>query len=270
MDKVSPGQLLAAVRAGKPLVHHITNYVTVNDCANMTLHTGGLPVMAHAREEVQEMVACANALVLNIGTLDPLQVEAMFLAGKRANELGIPVVLDPVGAGATPLRTDSAKRLMEEVKIAILKGNAAEIGILAGAGGEIKGVEAVGAAGDTQAAAVQLARQRGVTVAVTGAVDLVTDGQRLARIRNGHPLMGAITGTGCMAASVLGCFVGVRRDDPWEAAVAGLVAFGLAGEKAAASGVAGPAAFKTAFLDSMALLTPEEVANGTRLELVTV
>lgn len=264
------GNLLSVVRTQNPLVHQITNYVTVNDCANITLHCGGLPVMAHAEEEVQEMVRFAGALVLNIGTLDPGQIKAMVLAGKEANKLGIPVILDPVGAGATSFRTESARRIMTEVQIGILKGNAAEIGILSGAGGEIKGVEAVGAGIDPADAAARFAGETGLTVAVTGETDIVTDGKRLARIKNGHPMMGTITGTGCMAAAVLGCFAGAGRDDLWQAATEGLISYGLAGEKAAASGVKGPASFKTAFFDSLANLTPQEVMAGAKVEIYNI
>lgn len=256
---MNAGQMLAQVRVKKPLIHHITNAVTVSECANITLHAGGLPVMANAREEVAEMVAQAGALVLNIGTLTREQVEAMMLAGKKANELGIPVVLDPVGTGATRMRTESALKLLEAVKVAVIKGNAAEIAVLAGGEGKIRGVESVGVAGEVENLAVKLAQQSGSVVAVTGPADFVTDGKKTMKVFNGHPLMGKVVGTGCMSASVVGCFVAVFPTEPLKATAAALAAFGVAGERAA--GIAAtPAAFKTAFLDSLYLLDEKTLA----------
>lgn len=243
------GEMFRKVREVKPLVHHITNMVTVSECANVTLVTGGLPIMAHAPEEVAEMVAHAGALVLNIGTLTPAQVDAMVLAAKRANELGLPVVLDPVGAGATRLRSESAKRLLAETQIQIIKGNAAEVAILAGGMAEIKGVESIHVSGDVAQLAAQLARAAGTVVAVTGAVDLVTDGRRLVSVRNGHPLMGTVVGTGCMTASVMGCFAAVEPD-ALSAAVAALVTFNVAAELAAPA-AQGPASFREKLFDAL-------------------
>lgn len=253
------GLLLERVRAGKPLVHHITNMVTVCDCANITLLAGGLPVMAHAPEEVGEMVGHADALVLNIGTLTQAQVEAMLLAGRAANERGIPVVLDPVGAGATALRTEASARLLREIRINIIKGNAAEVAILAGGAAKIRGVESVGVAGDTAALAAALAEATGAVVAVTGAKDLVTDGKRLLEVANGHPLMGTVVGTGCMSASLAGCFAAVEPDFA-VATAAALSVFGAAGEQAAERADA-PASFKTALFDSLYRLDAATVRN---------
>lgn len=250
------GEILKRIKENKPLVHHITNYVTVSECANITLFTGALPVMAHAKEEVEDMVKFASALVLNIGTLDPAQIDAMIRAGKKANELGIPVVLDPVGAGATPLRTESAMNILDEVKIAVIKGNSAEIGILAGMGGEIKGVEAVGKHDNILEAAKSLANRYGSVVVVTGKEDIITDGEKVAFVLNGHEYMGRIVGTGCMSASVVGAFVGVERNY-MKAAVSAMSFFGIAGE-IAASNVQGPSSFKSAFMDAVYNLTPEE------------
>jgi hydroxyethylthiazole kinase len=259
--------LLDKVRNQKPLVHHITNIVTVNDCANVTLALGALPVMAHALEEVEDMVKAASGLVLNIGTLTPKQVESMIKAGKKANEFGIPVVLDPVGAGATPLRTESAKRILGEVKVSVVKGNSAEIGVLAGAGGEIRGVEAVGSSENLLAAAKDMAKNLGATVVISGATDVVTDGERVAFVDNGHPWMGTITGTGCMLASVIGSFCGVERDG-FKASVAALVAFGLAGELAAnRPEVRGPASFKVCFFDELYSLAEEKIRRGMKYSI---
>lgn len=253
------GTLFLRMREKKPLVHHITNMVTVSECANVTLLAGGLPIMAHAPEEVQEMVAHAGALVLNIGTLTPSQVEAMVLAGCRANDLGIPVVLDPVGAGATQLRSHSAKRLLREIRVGIVKGNAAEVAILAGGIAEIKGVESVGVAGDIEELAKALARETGSVVAVTGAVDRVTDGERYMEVHNGHALMGAVVGTGCMTASVIGCFAAVEQDR-LKAAVAALATFNVAAELAAEV-TSAPGSFKEKLFDCLWRLDAETLAS---------
>lgn len=259
--------LLNKVREQKPLVHHITNNVTVNDCANITLCTGGLPVMAYDAQEVAQMVQAAGALVLNIGTLSPQQVDAMIIAGRRANELNIPVVLDPVGVGATDLRTDSARRILEEVAVTVIKGNKAEISILAGTGGEIKGVESVGEYHDIAGTAAALAEWEECTVVVSGAEDIITDGQRILLVGNGHPLMGSVVGTGCMSASVTGCFVAVG-EDPVEACAAALAAFGLAGELAAeAPFVNGPGTYKAALFDAVASLTQEKLDQGQKIKV---
>ena len=251
------GGLLVKLRREKPLVHHITNMVTVSECANVTLVAGGLPIMAHAPEEVEEMVAHAGALVLNIGTLTAAQVDAMVLAGRRANELAIPVVLDPVGVGATCLRTEAAKRLLAEIKISIIKGNEAEIAIMAGGAAEIKGVESIQVSGDVSQLAAALARATGAVVAVTGAVDRVTDGHRMVSVCNGNQLMATVVGTGCMTASMMGCFSAVEPD-PLQAAVAALVTFNVAAELAARTTTA-PAAFKAQLFDELYRLDAEIV-----------
>ncbi len=251
------GQMLSAVRATKPLVHHMTNLVVMNETANMTLAFGALPVMAHASEEVEEMVGLASALLLNIGTLTPELVDSMILAGKAADSKGIPVVLDPVGVGATRLRTDSAKRILAEVDIALVRGNAAEITALAGGAAEVRGVESVGTYETVGETAASLASGLGAVVCVTGAEDLVTDGERTARVRNGHPMMGTVTGTGCMCTTAIACFAGAN-DGPFEAAVAALVAYGVAGEDAAV-GAKGPGSFHVALYDAVAGLDAEAI-----------
>src|SRR5919205_2006714 len=197
-------EALRRISDERPLVHHLTNYVTVNLVANTTLSVGALPVMAHAREEVVEMVSLASALVVNIGTLDPPFIEAVLLAGKRANERGIPVVLDPVGAGATSFRTKTAQRLLSELKIAAVCGNAGEIATLAGLSAEVRGVESL--AGDAEVAACKAAGALGVTVAATGETDYVSDGERTLAVSNGHYLMGRVVGSGCASTAVVGCF----------------------------------------------------------------
>ncbi len=183
---ISPGTSLRILRERKPLVHQITNYVVMNETANATLALGALPVMAHAREEVEEMARLAGALVLNIGTLSPQWVEAMLAAGKAANDAGIPVVLDPVGAGATAYRTETARRILGEVDVAVLRGNAGEIATLVGVEAEVRGVESIGTGAEPADLARAAARSLGLVASVTGPVDHVSDGQDVLAVANGH------------------------------------------------------------------------------------
>ena len=263
MKNIMFSDIFADVRRKHPLVHHITNYVTVNDCANITISAGASPVMADAPEEVCEMAGVAGALVLNIGTLNKEQVESMILAGGMANDRQIPVVLDPVGAGATRFRTRTALRLMDELKISIIKGNAGEIGVLAGEEASVRGVESCGMIGNPVTIARKFARTSAITVVVSGVTDIVTDGKRVLLVGNGHPLMGRISGTGCMAASIIASFAAVS-DDGVVASAAALAAFGVAGEKAAVYSQ-GPYSFRTALFDELAALTPEDLASFARI-----
>lgn len=257
--------LMARVRVGKPLVHHITNLVVMNETANITLCAGALPVMAHAKEEVEEMTSAAKALVLNIGTLWPEQVESMLLAGHCANRCGVPIILDPVGAGATRLRTATGWRLLEELSIAITRGNAAEIAALAGYQANISGVESGIVACDHAELAAKFARQYGCVAAMTGAVDMVTDGTRIVRVANGHPMMTSVTGTGCMATSVVAAYAAVESDFVAAAAIA-LAAYGLAGELAARN-AKGPGSLHVGLYDALAGLTAESLRAGLRIEV---
>ena len=260
---IDPGATLGQLRERKPLVHNITNYVVMNETANAILALGALPVMAHAEEEVAEMVGLAGALVLNIGTLSERWIEAMLVAGKTANERGVPVVLDPVGAGATSYRTRTAQRLLDELEVAVLRGNAGEVATLVGLEAEVRGVESVGAGGDPAELARQAARTLGLVASVTGAVDHVSDGERSAAIANGHALMASITGTGCMSTAITGCFLAVRGD-PFAAAVEALVAFGVAGEDAAAE-AKGPGSFHVALYDTLAGLDPATLSSRAKV-----
>jgi hydroxyethylthiazole kinase len=257
---------LKRVRERRPLVHNITNFVVMNYTANALLACGASPVMAHAAEEVEEMVSLAGALVLNIGTLSPSWVEAMRKAGKRANALHVPVILDPVGAGATRLRTDSARGLLEEVSIQVIRGNASEVVSLAGekSVSRTKGVDSVHTVDQVAEAAGVLAGELRTTLAITGAVDLITDGERVCRVMNGHEMMSCVTGTGCTATVIIGAFLAVCPD-PLEAATTGLSYFGLAGEKAAAQAV-GPGSFQIALLDALYGMKEEELRAGARIE----
>jgi len=258
-------RLMAKVRAEKPLVHHITNLVVMNETANITLCAGALPVMAHAKEEVEEMTSAAKALVLNIGTLWPEQVDTMLLAGHCANRCGVPIIFDPVGAGATRLRTATGRRLLEELSIAVTRGNAAEIAALLGHEAKISGVESRGVAREPGELATEFAQRHGCVAAVTGAVDVVTDGSRIARVANGHPMMAAVTGTGCMATSVVAAYAAVESDLVAAAAIA-LAAYGLAGETAA-SKAAGPGSLHVGLYDALANLTAESLRAGLRIEV---
>jgi hydroxyethylthiazole kinase len=259
---VSPGRTLRELRARKPLVHQITNYVVMNETANATLALGALPVMAHAPQEVEEMAAAAGALVLNIGTLSEHWVEAMLLAGKAAAG---PIVLDPVGAGATRYRTETAKRLLEELDIAVVRGNAAEIATLAGRDGEIRGVESIGADDSPDELAKEAATALGCIAAVTGPTDYVSDGRRMIAVSNGHELLGTVSGTGCMATAVTGSFLAVKPDAPLEASAEALVAFGVAGEDAAQA-AKGPGTFHAALYDALYNLDPETLDDRARVD----
>jgi hydroxyethylthiazole kinase len=261
---LEPGRTLALIREQKPLVHQITNYVVMNETANATLALGALPVMAHAREEVEEMVGLASALVINIGTLSPAWVEAMLLAGKRANEREIPVVVDPVGAGATTYRTETARRLLDEVDVTVLRGNAGEIATLVGVEAEVRGVESIAAGGDPAELARGAARTLGVVASVTGPIDHVSDGDEVLRVSNGHALLGTVSGTGCMSTAITGCFLAAKPDAPLEAAAEALAAFGLAGEDAAEE-ARGPGTFHAALYDALYNLDPATLDERSEL-----
>jgi hydroxyethylthiazole kinase len=256
-------ELLSRIRDGHPLIHHITNWVVMNDTANATLALGALPVMAHALQEVEEMVGMAGALVLNPGTLFPDLVEAMVLAGKRANARGVPIVFDPVGVGATRYRNETAARLLEALRIDVIRGNSGEIGALAGAGGVVKGVESVEGVADPQAVARALALGRSTVVAITGKRDILSDGRRTLGVDNGHEMLKTVTGTGCMATTVIAIFCAVEPDK-LAAAASALACYGLAAERAA-RGTRGPGSFRAALLDELYRLTPTEVSKGVRV-----
>jgi hydroxyethylthiazole kinase len=256
---------LRNIRKNKPLIHNITNIVVMNYTANILLAMGASPVMAHAENEVEEMVAFAGSLVLNIGTLTDRWVDAMVLAGKRATALGKPIVLDPVGSGATSLRTAAAKRILAETRVSVIRGNASEILSLSATRAGGKGVDTLHAVDDAGAVAMQLARDLRTTVAITGPVDLVTDGARVVRIEGGHTLMPVVTGTGCSATATIGAFLAVDPD-AFSAAATGLAFFGIAGEQAGAVS-AGPGTFMTKLLDALYSLTPDEVAQRCRFSV---
>jgi hydroxyethylthiazole kinase len=256
-------QTLEELRRKRPLVHNITNYVVMDVSANALLSIGASPVMAHAAEEVREMVALAGALVLNIGTLSQHWIEAMFSAGQEALACRVPVILDPVGAGATRLRTETALRLVENVKPTIIRGNASEVLSLAQAGGATKGVDSTRGVEEARETAIDLAKDSGAVVAVTGAEDFITSGARSVRVANGHPLMGRVTGTGCVASTLVGAFSAVQSD-ALLATVAGLAVFGIAGEMAAA-GDPSPGSYRVRLIDALDQISPEQVRKRARI-----
>jgi hydroxyethylthiazole kinase len=257
---------LKKVREKKPLVHNITNYVVMNYTANALLACGASPVMAHATEEVEEMVSLAGALVLNIGTLTPQWVEAMLRAGRKANALKVPIVLDPVGSGATLLRTDSAKRLTRELSIQVVRGNASEVLSLAKKDARTKGVDSIHSVEEAQETAIALAGDLKTTLAITGRVDLITDGKRICKVHNGHEMMGRVTGTGCTATVMIGAFLAVDPD-PVDATTTALAYFGLAGEKAATQ-TENPGSYQIALLDALFSIHEEELRKGAKIEVV--
>ncbi len=255
---------LDRVRIKKPLIHNITNYVVMNFTANVLLATGASPVMAHAEQEVEDMASFAGSLVLNIGTLSDSWIEAMVKAGKKASALKIPIILDPVGAGATPYRTETAKRLLREMDVSIIRGNASEIMALGDEQSVTKGVDSVHSVEDVAIIASSLAKELNTVLAITGPTDLITDGQRVLRVSNGHALMPYVTGTGCAATAVIGSFA-AADSNPLTAAATGLAYLGLAGERAGKI-ASGPGSFVPAFLDALYSITPEELSGGCKVE----
>ncbi len=263
-------QLLKKVREEKPLVHHVTNWVTINDCANIVKAFGASPVMAHAKEEASDMAAIAKSLVLNIGTLTSDLIEAMTIAGKSANRAGIPVVLDVCGAGATPFRDRKAEEILSAVEVSVIKGNVSEIARIAGENIRTKGVDAGKVDKDRVEIARDLSRCRGAVVVITGETDVVTDAETVLLVRNGCEMMSRVVGTGCMAASVIGAFAAVcgnpvSRGRVAEAAAAALACYGLCAEIAARS-AQGPGTFKERLFDAAYALGEEAVTSGTRIE----
>jgi hydroxyethylthiazole kinase len=267
-------ELLKTVKEKNPLVHHITNYVTVNDCANITLAIGGSPVMAEDINEVRDMVSLASSLVINIGTLNSRSVESMLEAGKRANELNIPVILDPVGAGATPYRTETAKRIIREVKLAVIRGNLSEIKTLYGIKTKTKGVDACESANingneltDEKEMAKAFANELNTVIAITGAVDIITDGKVLYSVENGHKIMAKVTGTGCMVTSLIGSYLGAG-DNNLLAALAGVVSMGIAGELAYEGldkNHGGTGTLKVKILDAIYNLSEAEIMKRSKV-----
>lgn len=263
---VNAAEVLEKVRTEKPVIHHLTNWVTIYDCANIVKVFGASPVMAHAREEVADMAGIASALVLNIGTLTADFIEAMKLAAIAANRKGIPVVLDVCGAGATKFRDEKCFEVLDNARVDIIKGNASEIARIAGENVSTRGVDAAAVEKNLQEVASGLAKKRNCTVVITGKEDIVADRKRIAIVKNGHPMMANIVGTGCMATSVIGTFAAVEKDLV-AASAAGLVCYEVAAEIAAQK-AKGPGSFKEELFDAVFNLNAETVNRMQKIEMI--
>jgi hydroxyethylthiazole kinase len=259
MEQKVISSLLGKVRGANPLVHNITNVVVTNFTANGLLALGASPVMAYAAEEVADMAKIAGALVLNIGTLNSTVIESMMIAGKAANEHQVPVIFDPVGAGATAFRTETSRRILNEVQISVIRGNAAEIANVAGLGWEIKGVDAGQTDGNTVELAILTAKKLKTVVVITGKDDVISDGETTYVVHNGHPILTKVTGTGCLITSVIGAFAAIEKNLIM-AAVSALTFYGVAAELAAQKTEGkGPGSFQIEFLNQLSLVAGDEL-----------
>ena len=267
--------MLENLREQHPIIHNITNYVTVNDCANILLACGASPIMADDADEVEEITSLCQGLVLNIGTLNKRTIPAMTIAGKKANALNHPIIFDPVGAGASKLRTDTAFHLLEELHISVIRGNISEIKTLALGNGTTKGVDADEADRVTNenlpqmiAFAQNVSKNTGAVIAITGEIDLVADANTAYCIYNGHPMMSKITGTGCQLSALTAAFVAANPSKPLEATVASVCAMGLCGEKAydRLTKQDGNASYRNYIIDAIYNLTPSDLEEGAKYE----
>ncbi|MBO4908641.1 MAG: hydroxyethylthiazole kinase [Lachnospiraceae bacterium] len=264
------------VRSKNPLIHNITNYVTVNDCANIVIACGASPIMADDKEEVSDITTICDGLNINIGTLNSRTIESMLIAGKRANELGHPVVLDPVGAGASKLRTETALCLLDEVKFTVIRGNISEIKTLAIGTSATKGVDAdvndrinEDNLDEVTGFAKTFASKTGAVVVITGVIDIVTDGAKSFCIRNGHPMMSSVTGTGCQLSAITAAFVAANPGNVLEAAAAAVSAMGYAGEVAFGrmNDMDGNSSYRNYIIDAIYNMTPEMLEKGAKYEV---
>lgn len=270
--------ILENVRNNVPLVHFITNYVTVNDVANMMLACGGSPIMSDEIEDVEDITSICNATVINIGTLNKNTIESMIAAGKKANALGHPVILDPVGAGASKLRTETTFRLLKEVEFAVIRGNISEIKTVYSGSGSTKGVDADVAdvvtddnLAETVEFAKELSRTTGAVIAITGAIDVIADSKDAFAVRNGVAAMAKITGTGCMLDGVIAGYVAANRENATKAVTAAIAAEGLCGEIAAEKVEAegsGTSSFRMHLIDAMSNLDGERLEKGVKVETI--
>lgn len=271
------GKIIDQTREHPSLVHCITNYVTMHDCANMVLACGSSPIMANAKEEVEEVTSICNSLVINIGTLNTGTIDSMILAGQKANELGHPVVLDPVGAGVSAWRRKTVTQLLQEVRFSVIKGNISEIKTVFAGSGAAMGVDAQAAdavseenLNETIELARKLSIQTGSVIVITGAIDLVVSAARTYIIENGHPMMARITGSGCMLAVLMGAYVGSCQNQIQEAAAAAVIAEGICGEKAAKrvrEEKCGTGSFGIYLIDEMSRLTGQEAEARKKVRI---
>ncbi|NLD06312.1 MAG: hydroxyethylthiazole kinase [Synergistaceae bacterium] len=265
------------VRRSCPLVHCITNYVTVNDCANVLLACGASPVMADDEREVEEIASIASSLVINIGTLNSRTIPSMFKAGRKANELGRPVILDPVGAGASVLRTATAMDLIKEIDFAVIRGNISEITAIAGGKSNTRGVDASDPGlmdGDLSADVIsliqKLRKKTGAVITVTGPKDIVAGERDMYIIKNGHPMMSKVSGTGCMLSVITGAFCATAPSDIAVAAASAAAMFGAAGELAferLTSEGRGAATYRSYIIDEVSNMTPEKMREAVKIEI---
>ncbi|MGB4407380.1 MAG: hydroxyethylthiazole kinase [Sphaerochaeta sp.] len=273
MDKqhmyASSERILKTIRERKPIIHQITNYVTVQDCANVVLAMGGSPIMADAQEELSEIVRLSNALVINIGTLNERTLSSMHTASRFAHEGGIPIILDPVGAGASTYRTDAVQSLISTIVPTVIRGNLSEIQSVAHLGSFTSGVDAAVGDGEEQIAqsmelACNLGRKLGCLIAITGKTDIVSDGTSIATIENGHPALTRITGTGCMSTAMVGTCCAVT-DDYFSATVTALLCMGISGELASIH--SGLGRFHTALFDCFSTLDGDLLMQRGKLHV---
>lgn len=264
------GSLFETVRKRSPLVFCITNFVTVNDCANVILAAGASPVMSSDPREASDFAKCSGAVLLNMGTPTAESVEAMLLAGKTANESGIPVILDPVGAGATPLRQRIARDLLNNIHFAAIRGNAAEITFLSGRNFSGRGVDASteNELAEVESAVRNLAQMHHTTVCASGPVDVISDGERMIRCHNGHPIMTQITGSGCMSGALAAACIGAAPNKLLDALTASVFAMGISGEIAQKRLMPGQgtATFRSYLIDAVSLLTEQQMERMMRYE----
>ena len=256
-----------AVRTGGQLIQHLTNRVTMNDVAQVTLHWGGLPVMADTAGDAEEMATAASAVLFNIGTASDREIDTMVAVGELANDRGVPVVFDPVGVGATPTRSENAERLLSAVDFAAINGNYGEVSALAGVEAEVAGVESIGEYEEIGDSTRALAASTGATVIASGVTDVVSDGESVYELSVGHERMGEVVGTGCLLGATLATFH-AAVEDPLEASLSATLAFGLVGERAAERPHDGPASYRVAFLDSVAGMDSTTVSDESAADRV--
>lgn len=270
-------EMFKNLKEKSPLIHCITNYVTVNDCANILLACGASPIMADEKEEVEEITSICNGLNINIGTLNKEVIESMILAGKKANELSHPVTFDPVGVGASKLRNNTAERLLKEVQFAVIRGNISEIKVLALGSGSTKGVDAdiLDIVTDENLDEVinfakNFSKRTESIIAISGVIDVVCDENKAYIIRNGHNMMSKITGSGCMLTTMIAAFVSANKDNYLEATVAAICSMGIAGEKAYEimnKNNSGNSSYRNYLIDEIYKLTEEKLEGGAKFEI---
>ncbi|MBP2666247.1 MAG: hydroxyethylthiazole kinase [Firmicutes bacterium] len=263
LEQIAEG--IEQIRIRKPIVHHITNYISINDCANITLAIGASPIMANDPVEVQEVVAQSAALVLNLGTPNTRMLESMLLAGKKANAMGIPVILDPVGVGFTQVRTRTVEQIALCIRLTAVRGNLAEIQRMTGVYAAMRGIDSLASAENAAEIVRQAAQQMGCLVAATGPTDFVSDGRTICRVGNGDAMMSRVTGTGCMTTSLVASCCGAMGAS-MSAVTAGVMLMGIAGEMACASLLPGEGtgSFRTRLVDAVSILTAEDVLRQGR------